>query len=78
MNSIKVRPVTAVLNGLIELALALRRSLLLSLVALGIVFHVVGIVIGDGVVAGLLGIWGTTVIIYAGAAWAGLKLIGYN
>lgn len=41
---------------------ALRRSFFLSLTFVGVLLLVAGVVRGDGVVAGMLGIWGATAI----------------
>lgn len=41
---------------------ALRRSFFLSLTFVGVLLLVAGVVRGDGVIAGMLGIWGATAI----------------
>lgn len=47
----------------------LRRSFFLSVFVLGIVIAAIGLVALDGVLSGMFGIWGGTMVLVGGGAW---------
>lgn len=56
---------------------ALRKSFFLSLTVLGIVLLVYGATLADGVLAGMLGIWGGTLVLLGGGVYGLMWVIRY-
>lgn len=58
--------------------LAIRKSLLLFIATVGVLFVLGGITVMDGVLAGMFGIWGVSALLYATLGYLLLKIIGYH
>lgn len=56
---------------------ALRRSFFLSLLVLGIVVFALGATVMENVLAGMMGIWGATLILIGGGAYGIMWVIRY-
>lgn len=65
-------------DGLVGILLRIRSSFLLFVLTLGVLLLVGGMVMSDGVFAGLFGIWGVSALIYAGFGFVFLRAIGYS
>jgi len=67
-------------NPAIRLLLAIRQSLLLFIIALGVVLILAGAFVlgGEGVLAAMFAIWGVSAILYAIGGFLFLKVIGYR
>ena len=72
-------------GSLVRLSLAVRSSFLAFVVALGVVFLVLAVILSkhvpfvtNGVVSGMLVVWGVSAFVYAGLGHLGLRLIGYR
>ena len=70
---------------LVRLSLAIRSSFLAFVATLGVVFLVLAVVLSEhvpfvtnGVISGMLVVWGVSAFAYAGLGHLGLKLIGYR
>ncbi|MCO8256607.1 hypothetical protein NKF26_22575 [Haladaptatus sp. AB618] len=59
----------------IEIVSAARRSLLVAMAAFGLLLIFIGMIILNGIYAGLFGIWGTLLILVAVIGIAGLELL---
>jgi pilus assembly protein TadC len=64
-------------RSMIGFIFALRRSFFLTLFVLGIVIFVLGATVIDGVLAGMMGIWGATLIFIGGGLYGSFWLIRY-
>ncbi|WP_423747093.1 hypothetical protein V5735_20905 (plasmid) [Haladaptatus sp. SPP-AMP-3] len=70
----------------VSLLLAIRRSFLAFIVALGVVCWLLAVLLSGyllpslthAVLAGMFAIWGTSAFVYAILGHLGLRLIGYN
>jgi uncharacterized membrane protein len=67
-----------IVSLLAKLLIVVRSSFVAFVFTLGIVFFVTGLLMGEGVLAGLFGIFGVSSMIYALLGYIGLKLIGYT
>ncbi len=65
------------LDPLITILVRVRTSLIYFIFFIGVVFLATAIIMGDGVLAGLFGIFGFTAFVYGALAYVGLRLIGY-
>lgn len=69
-------------NGIVSAAIGfliwVRSSFLAFVTTFGTIFFVTGLVISEGVIAGMLVVLGVSTFIYALIGFAGLNLINYN
>lgn len=70
MSSATENPLDELRSLISALAKPILSSFLLSTVALGVLLLVLGQTVIDGVVAGMFGIWGVSLILTAGSAYA--------
>lgn len=66
-----------VLDPLISILVRVRTSIVYFIFFLGALFLAFAVLLGDGVMAGLFGIFGFTAFVYGALAYVGLRLIGY-
>lgn len=62
----------------VGLLIAVRSSFLVFTITLGVLMFVTGMVLLEGVLAGLFGIFGVSAVLYGVLGYVGLKLIGYT
>lgn len=65
-------------RGVIGVLLKIRSSFLFFVLTLGVVLLVSGPLLADGVVAGMFGLWGVSLILYACLGFVFLRVIGYT
>lgn len=71
-------PDNKALEIVVRVLYIVRGSFLAFVFAVGVLMLFAGIVISDGLMAGLLGIWGVSAILYALVGKFMLQLIGYG
>lgn len=69
--------VRTLLAPIITILVRVRTSIVYFIFFVGFLFLVAAIILQDGVMAGLFGIFAFTSILYAALAYIGLRLIGY-
>jgi hypothetical protein len=70
-------PDNRALAAVMRLLYAVRASFLAFVFVVGVVWLLIGIALGDGVMAGMFGIWGVSAMLYAVLGKFALQLIGY-
>lgn len=71
-------PENTVLAVILRILYEIRGSFTMFVFALGISWMLLGVTLQNGVIAGMLVIWGVSAVLFAGIARLGFKLIGYS
>lgn len=67
-----------VLAAIIRILYTIRGSFTAFIFALGVIWLLTGLVLQNGVIAGMLVLWGVSAMVFAGIVRMGFRLIGYT
>lgn len=70
-------PDNRALAAVVRLLYVVRGSFLAFVFIVGVIWLLIGIALGEGVMAGMFGIWGVSAMLYAIIGKFALQLIGY-